>query len=493
MAASYSFPRSTPEVEGIRSSAISRFVDALEEPGRHLEAVHSLMLLRHGEVVAEGWWSPYDPGSNHMMFSVSKSYCSTAIGIAVGEGLLSVDDPILPFFPDDAPANPSANLQAMRVRHLLSMNTGHHEDTTGAVFAATDESWARTFLSLPVDHEPGTWFVYNTGATYMLSAIITRLTGQSLLDYLRPRLFDPLGIEHPTWDTDPQGISIGGSGLHIRTEDIARLGQLYLQQGAWNGVQILTPSWVAEATTAHSDNSNTQTNPDWIVGYGYQFWRCRHGGFRGDGAFGQYCLVLPEQDAVLAITSGLLDMQAVLDKVWDILLPAFEPEPLPEDAPAVEALREKLASLVLRQPTGNASSAEAEAWLNRQWHLTDNPLGITAITLTPHDSHMEIRLDGVAGQQELTAGFDSWQTGAIRLPDPRSGLIDLTTQDGEPVAASGAWSRPNAYELWLAFTSGVYGQAWHFDFTDNRLVITIEPNVAWGEPIPIQIEGQLSA
>ncbi len=475
------------------SGAISRFVDALAEPGRPLEAVHSLMLLRHGKVVAEGWWAPYSPDTNHMMFSVSKSYCSTAIGIAVGEGLLSVDDPVLSFFPDDAPANPSANLQAMRVKHLLSMNTGHHEDTTGAVFAASNDTWARTFLSLPVEHEPGTWFVYNTGATYMLSAIITRLTGQSLLDYLRPRLFDPLGIEHPTWDTDPEGINIGGSGLHIRTEDIARLGQLYLQQGEWNGSQVLSPAWVAEATTAHSDNSNTQTNPDWTVGYGYQFWRSRHDAFRGDGAFGQFCLVLPDQDAVLAITSGLLDMQAVLDKVWGILLPAFTSDALPADQAAVDALQDKLNHLVLRQPTGEAVTVDAEAWAARRWQLSENPLGLTAITLTPRGGEMDIRLDGVAGEQDLVAGHGTWQVGTIRLPDPRSGLIDLTKQGGEPVAASGAWSTPDIYELWLAFTSGVYGQTWHFDFKGNRLVITIEPNVSWGEGSPITIEGQVSA
>ena len=199
------------------------------------------------------------------------------------------------------------------MRHLLSMNTGHHEDTTDHVWRKEHDNWPERFLSLPVEHQPGTWFVYNTAATYMLSAIITKLTGEPLLDYLLPRLFDPLGIENPVWETDPRGVSIGGSGLHIRTEDIARLGQMYLEKGVWQGQRILPEAWIAEATSVHSDNSNTQTNPDWTVGYGYQFWRCRHDAYRADGAFGQYCIVMPEQDAVLAITSGLRDMQAVLD------------------------------------------------------------------------------------------------------------------------------------------------------------------------------------
>ena len=186
-----------------------------------------------------------------------------------------MDDPVLKFFPEDAPANPSDNLKAMRVRHLLAMNTGHHEDTTGPVFGGQDDNWPKTFLSLPVQHEPGSWFVYNTAATYMLSAIISRLTGTTLLEYLRPRLFDPLGIENPAWDSDPRGVNIGGSGLHIKTEDIARFGQMYLQKGMFDGKRVLPEGWIAEATSAHSDNSNTQTNPDWILGYGYQFWRCQ--------------------------------------------------------------------------------------------------------------------------------------------------------------------------------------------------------------------------
>ncbi|HEU0296567.1 MAG TPA: serine hydrolase, partial [Anaerolineales bacterium] len=265
--------RSNPEAEGIPSSAVLDFIRAVEQPfGHPLDAVQGFMLLRHGNVAAEGWWTPYGPQSPHSLYSLSKSFTSSGIGLAVAEGLLTVDDPVLKFFSDDAPAKPGKNLKAMRVRHLLSMNTGHKEDTTRHVFRGEDDNWARVFLSLPVKYKPGTWFVYNTAATYMLSAIITKLTGESLLDYLRPRLFDPLGIENPAWETDPRGINLGGTGLHIATEDIARFGQMYLQKGMWQGQRIVPEKWIDEATKATSDNSNTQTNPDWAVGYGYQFW-----------------------------------------------------------------------------------------------------------------------------------------------------------------------------------------------------------------------------
>ena len=195
--------------------------------------MNSFMLLRHGHVVAEGWWAPYDAEAPHSLYSLSKSFTSTAVGLAIAEGKLSLDDEVLKFFPDDAPAEPSNNLKAMRVSDLLRMSTGQQTEPP----RTADQPWTKTFLAQPVPFKPGTHFLYNTSATYMLSAIVQKATGMTVLDYLKPRLFEPLGIEHPTWETSPQGISAGGYGLSIRTEDIARFGQLYLQKGKWQGKQ----------------------------------------------------------------------------------------------------------------------------------------------------------------------------------------------------------------------------------------------------------------
>ena len=227
--------------------------------------------------------------------------------------------PSTSFFPDDLPAeHERASCAAMRVRHLLSMATGHDSEPQ---LAAQDQPWTKTFLGHPLQYEPGTHFLYNTPATYMVSAIVQKQTGQTVLEYLQPRLFAPLGIEDPRWGTSPQGISLGGYGLNIRTEDIARFGQLYLQKGHWNGKQLMPASWIEMATSKQIDNGDNPDS-DWNQGYGFQFWRCRHDCYRGDGAFGQYCIVMPNQDAVIAITSGVKNMQAVLDLVWDKLLPA---------------------------------------------------------------------------------------------------------------------------------------------------------------------------
>ena len=311
MTAPSSLPHRSPESEGIPSSAIIDFIRSIEE---EIHSFHSFMLLRHGAIIAEGWWYPYRRDYPHMLFSLSKSFTSSAIGLAVSEALLTVDDFVLDFFPEDAPKQVGANLKAMRIHHLLSMSTGHDEDTTPFMQNRKDNNWVKGFLNRPVKYKPGTHFLYNTGATYMLSAIIQRLTGDTLLDYLRPRLFDPLGIQNPTWETCPRGINTGGYGLSIKTEDIARFGQLYLQKGAWNGRQILPERWITTASAKQISNGNNSES-DWEQGYGYQFWRCRYNIYRGDGAFGQYCIIMPEQDAVLAITSGVPDMQAVLNLI----------------------------------------------------------------------------------------------------------------------------------------------------------------------------------
>ncbi|MFN3150301.1 serine hydrolase domain-containing protein [Bremerella sp.] len=330
-------PRATPESQGVSSKAIQDYIQTAD---REVNSMHSFMLVRHGKVVAEAWWAPESAEKPHILWSLSKSFTSTAVGFAVAEGKLSIDDPVLKFFPDDAPENPSANLKAMRVRDLLTMNTGHQDELNWREQA----DWAKAFLAHPVPHKPGTHFRYNTPATYMLSAIVQKVTGQTVLDYLTPRLFEPLGIEKPVWETSPQGISIGGYGLYLRTEDIAKFGQLYLQKGMWNGEQLIPKAWIDMATSKQVSNGSSLES-DWDQGYGFQFWRCRHGAFRGDGKDGQFCIVLPEQDAVVAITAHTGNMQAELNVVWDKLLPAFGDQALADDPKAREALEKTIAEL----------------------------------------------------------------------------------------------------------------------------------------------------
>jgi len=255
--------KTTPESLGISSRSILNFIDAAEKT--RPDDLHSFMLLRHGKIVAEAYWNPYNPDNQHMLFSLSKSFTSTAIGIAQAEGLLSIYDPVISFFPDKTPGNPSQNLESMRIRDLLRMNTGHN---TEPQFIRQDTNdWVKAFLAAEVEHKPGTRFVYNSAGTFMLSAIIQKVSGETLLQYLTPRLFEPLGIENPSWETAPGGINVGGWGLKVRTKDIANFGQLYLQKGMWEGKQIVPAEWVEEATSLQTSNGSNPDS-DWDQGYG---------------------------------------------------------------------------------------------------------------------------------------------------------------------------------------------------------------------------------
>ena len=339
-AAGVPLPRSTPEAQGVSSQAILDFVQSAD---KSINTMHSFMIVRHGQVISEGWWKPEAADIPHILNSLTKSFNSTAVGLAIHDGKLSLDDPVLNFFPSDAPADPSDNLKAMKVRDLLTMTCGHETE----VRYTTNAPWVKTFLAHPVPQKPGTHFLYNTSGSYILSAIVTKVTGQTELDYLKSRLFEPLGIENPRWTSSPEGISIGGYGLYLRTEDIARFGQLYLQKGKWNGRQLIPQEWVEQATARQVSNEkeNHSQGLDWQQGYGFQFWRCRHDVFRGDGAGGQFCVVMPAQDAVVAITAQSGNMQAELDVLWDKLLPAFHAGTLPEDAAGQEKLKQAIANL----------------------------------------------------------------------------------------------------------------------------------------------------
>jgi CubicO group peptidase (beta-lactamase class C family) len=482
-----SLPHSTPEAQGIPSAAILAFVEAAE---RDLDALHSFMLLRHGHVVAEGWWEPYRPHDRHMLFSLSKSFTSTAIGLLVAEGRLSVDDPVLAFFPGDAPPEPGDHLQAMRVRHLLTMTTGHAIDTTDPMTEQPGRTWVQGFLAQPVEYAPGTHFLYNTGATYMLSAIVQQLTGGRMIDYLQPRLFAPLSIANPQWETSPQGIDVGGWGLIITTADIAAFGQLYLQKGMWQGARILPEAWV-EAATAHQVDNGPADNPDWGQGYGYQFWRCRHDAYRGDGAFGQYCVVMPEQDAVLAITAGLGDMQPPLNLVWAHLLAAMGATPLPGDGVAQTALTRKLANLQLRMPPGQARSPVAAHVSGKSYAISANPDGIEAIRFDFDAAETRITLRIAGRDQPIFCGYDHWRRGETGL-----GSLDtrhpLAPPSAEPwkIGASGAWTDDATYTAKLWYYETPFARTLTCRFAGDRLVVDQQANVGFGPTAGPQLAGR---
>ena len=296
--------------------------------------IHSVMIVKDGNVIYSHWQSEGVDSVPHVLHSVSKTFTATAVGLAIADGKMALMDKVIDYFPDKLPADVSDNLKAMTVRDLLTMSCGH--DVEPSWRGDPDQDWVTIFLAHPVVHEPGTFYLYNSLGTYMLSAIVQQVTGEKVVDYLTPRLFEPLHIDKPKWEESPQGINCGGWGLYLKTEDLAKMGQLLLQKGEWNGKQLIPAEWVAEMSKKQVESINpgtrmeeaeakgmTKETSDWMQGYGYQMWRCRPGCFRADGARGQYIIVVPEKNAVIAITSNVEDLQGELNLVWNRILPVL--------------------------------------------------------------------------------------------------------------------------------------------------------------------------
>ncbi|WP_261305002.1 serine hydrolase domain-containing protein [Paenibacillus andongensis] len=460
MYTSYPLPRCKPEEQGMTSSSINSFLHAIKEQKLEL---HSFMVLRHGHVVAEGWWKPYKKDSVHLLNSLSKSFTSTAIGFAVEEGLLTVDDQVIKFFPELSSETYLENMAALKVRHLLSMSTGHDMDTIHQM--RQSDNWAKVFFEIPLKHEPGTKFLYNSGASYILSAIVQKVSGQTLLDYLQSRLFKPLGIENYTWESCPKGITAGGFGLSIRTEDIAKFGQLYLQKGKWNGQNILPAEWIEQATQMHVVNGDDECS-DWAQGYGFQFWRCRYGAYRGDGAFGQFCVILPEQNAVVVTTAGEMDMQAVLDLVWQFLLPGMNTEA----SLVVEERCSQLEELEIESSLGKHVSPKGESISSKLYLVEENLLGIRAISFEFSSDECTFTLRDDQKVQTVTCGIGKWCEGELFI----SGKL-------VKISANGSWINSSRFIMTLCMVELPFSDTLTCHFVGESVQVSTSRNV-WVTP-----------
>ena len=467
---------STPEEQGISSRSILQFIEALEEA--QPDALHSVMIRRHGKIVSQGWWAPYAPETPHLLWSLSKSFTSTAIGIAQDQGLLSINDQVISFFPEDTPEEPSDNLKAMRISDLLRMNTGQAVEPSFRNMQS--DNWVLAFLAHKVDYKPGTHFKYNSMATYMCSAILQKVTGMTMLDYLTPRLFEPLGIQKPTWETDPMGINVGGWGLSVTTEAISKLGQLYLQKGMWEGKQLLSEAWV-EAASSNQTSNGSNPESDWDQGYGYQFWQCRHNAYRGDGAFGQYCIVIPEQDAVIAITAGSDDLQGILNVVWEYLLPAMGAESLPPDEAGLEQMNQKLKHLAISYVKGEESSPVASKVSGKIFTLEQNSRSIKSITFNFEKSPAEITIITDQGEQTIRAAYRNMDKGT--LPNP--------TLVSDKVAVNGAWENPDTYTVNMIYYETPQSMEYTFTFNKKSLLWDAEQKASFGSRKSKQLKATL--
>jgi CubicO group peptidase (beta-lactamase class C family) len=479
-----SLPRSTPEAEGVSSAGLITFLDSAAT-GRH--EFHSIMIVRHGKVIAEGWWNPYKPGLRHTLYSTSKSFTSTAVGFAVTEKLLDVNDKVVSFFPDRLPDTVSPFLAAMTVRDLLTMSAGQAPDPTGRITSSSND-WVKDFLSTPVLKEPGTEFLYNSMATFMLSAIVQKVTGEKIADYLRPRLFEPLGIEGYDWEVSPDGYNSGGWGLRVKTEDMARFGQLYLQKGMWNGKQIIPSGWVEEATSFKIDQApdalpEVRAKNDWMQGYCYQFWRSRQNAFRADGAYGQYIIIMPDKDAVVAITCESPDMQDEINLVWDFILPAMSDGQLPEDKESYSLLQQRLESLALPVPADKPDSPLAAQISGKKFLPSADPQGRGYFSARFTGDTLSLSMEINGEKYDIPFGRGKWLVSETNLAGP-----NLISRPGGPgrhlIAAAYEWSDDATLEMIIRYIESPHHIKVKCSFDGDTLVMNTRLSPPPGYDMP---------
>ena len=462
-------PRSTPEAEGVKSEAIVQFFSDLDKSG--LE-VHSIMIIRHGKVIAEHWWAPYGPEYTHAMYSCTKTITATAVGFAVQEGLLKVSDKVISFFPDLLPDVISEDLANLTVEHLLSMSVGHKSTS----YAGSGLPQVKSFLAAEFQYHPGTHFAYNISASHMLSNIITRVTGLSIKEYLEPRLFEPLGIKGIVWEMDDDGHNMGNGGSHLRTSDMAKFGIFLMNKGKYNGVQLLNPEWIESGTRPHiyqkdPDGPEKDAKDDGGQGYGYQCWMGRNGSYRAIGAMNQVILVFPDKDFAVISTGAVRDETAFNNLVYE-MLPSVGDKKLKASKINLE---QAISGYALKKPfEPSVAQAKSET---RKYRMYQNAYGIEKVSFRFDASgNCQLTLETAANNTNLDFGLTDWK---LRQTDRKMALTRSSypnTQDVTPYYSAGmcSWTAKDQLSAQsLSFFNAGATENFRFTFDGEKLKMEI--------------------
>jgi hypothetical protein len=484
------FERVSPESVGLPSQAVGELLDRLAGEGAEM---HGLMIMRRGKVCAEGWWAPYGPGIRHGDQSLTKTYAATGVGLAYTEGLVGLDERIVDIFAEEAPANPSDLLRRLRVCDVLCMGCGMEE------MPPPSADWIRDFLAVPVLHEPGSAFMYNSAGSTLLGAIVKRKTGMGLHDWLCSRLFRKIGIDADNlrWVRLPDGIEVGGGGLFSTTEDNLRLMLLYARGGSWEGERILAEDYVRLATTKRIDTASERAvNPpaeDNFLGYGFQIWMCApEGAYRADGAMGQFSIVFPKQDLVVAVNETAKDgwwAQRSLGAIYASLLPALSDGELPRDDEASGRLAEALSRLAIARPSYAPYSPTAARVSGRRYEIADG-------------SHLELRLGSfmspTAAAPALSSFSFDFSDGGCALDVVEEGRplrllvgldgtrrLNILPRTGAPetmLYLSGAWASPGRFELSARWVETCFERKLSFAFSEGCVLVDSAMEVGFSFP-----------
>ena len=460
--------RVTPESVGISSESLIRFY---EEMRQNKLPLHNIILMRHGKVVMQGSWYPYTKDMNHMIYSTSKTVCALAVGFCIQEGRFSMDDHLVDFFPELI-TGPIHEFNRMRtVRHLLTMTGGETGDASS--IDRSYPNWLKTYLNTPPRCKPGTLYGYDNSATHALAAIVQKVSGQMLIDYLRPRLFDPLGITDTVYWEEQMGINTASRGFHCTIEDLAKIGQFVLQRGQWEGKQLLDPDWLDEATAKQVEVTHFTSRTDGNPGYGYQFWRYRDDTIGTKGNGGQNFIVHPKYDMVWAFTANMEDSygrhSGFMHMAWPLLFGNISDEPLPENPEAYERLRQIERELEMAPPFSMGCRSSMEDVLDGHTYVVvKNSAQIHDITFHKTEKGMKLvfTLGLDSHKWEVDLGYDEW----IYQPVP------VTNDTGW---GRYAWRNENVFEgmVLIKETLGMYTLVFYVDHT-NGICVDIYP-ISW--------------
>ena len=433
-------PRSTPEEQGVPSKALVALFDSLH--ALPLTDMHAVVVMRHGKVIGEMYPKPYAPEYRHTMYSCSKTFVGIAVGLAIEDNRLRLDDRIAAIFPELLPDSVSKDLADMTVRHLLTMASGVKPDWN---MRSRGKEWIRTFLSKPVK-EPGTQYAYDSMVSYMLAAVVQKVTGKKLTEYLQERVFTPMNVTEWAWEESPEGVNTGGWGVHIQPESLAKFGQLILNEGSWEGKQLVPAEWIREMCKKHRETGREV--------YGYHIWHCggHDGAVRADGALGQYVISVLDKDMVVVMTEATLgngrDQRRL---IWDVLLPHIQDEPLPANKKDYQKLLKKQEGYKLAEVKGKASSAFASNWENKTIELGKNTFGWKSLKLNFGKKEVTMTVTETNGKSyELPFGYQEWITTTFDSYPPYSITpIDRFKGLEGPYYASGSYAWISKEELQL--------------------------------------------
>ena len=456
--------RSTPAAEGVDPAAVARFIDSLLAVPK--TELHHVMVVRHGKVIAEAHPAPYRAEDAHTLYSCSKTFTSMAVGIAISENRLRLTDRVLSFFPEKAPAEISDNLAAMTVRDLIIMAAGSKPDWVMRNF---ESDWIKTWLNIPCTEKPGTLFQYDSMCSFMLSAIVQRVTGMTMLDYLKNHIFNDMHITDVDWQQSPDGINTGGWGLRLQTESLAKFGILLLNGGKWEGKQLVPSEWIAEASQAKINRPNVKPfDPplDTNRGYCYHMWRSkRDGSFRADGAYGQFVVCIPDKDMVVVINGLSYNTSGELNCIWDYLMPGVDAK---IDEKAQSRLVSACGKAALPMPKGKKTGGNLPVLLK----LEDNKQGITSIEI---DNNYNMTINFKDGKSEnIALGYGEWKYNKMNGVPPYSiEAVDRFKglKHNYEVAGAYAWSGKKKLTVQLEYVNWISAQTLKFDFASQTVTL----------------------